>query len=76
MSHVSRRVFVRSTGLIASAVGLAPWLAHLSPAQAKDNGLSFGKAAPFSFDALVSRAQKLASAAYVPPGRPAPCTYS
>ncbi|MET0340111.1 MAG: glucan biosynthesis protein [Polyangiales bacterium] len=72
MSHVSRRVFVRSTGLVASAVGLAPFFAKLTPARAKDSGLTLGKPAPFTFEALVARAQKAASAAYVPPARPAP----
>ena len=73
MSHVSRRVFVRSAGLVAASVaGLAPVLSRLTPAIAKDSGLTYGKPVPFSFDALIARAQKLSQQAYVPPARPAP----
>ncbi|MGF1593378.1 MAG: glucan biosynthesis protein [Kiloniellaceae bacterium] len=41
-------------------------------AQGRDSGLHFGPARPFSFEALVARAQELAARPYQPPYRPAP----
>jgi periplasmic glucans biosynthesis protein len=47
-------------------------LSKLTPALAKDSGLTYGKPVPFSFDTLIERAQKLSQQAYAPPARPAP----
>ncbi|MDB4986600.1 MAG: mdoD, partial [Myxococcaceae bacterium] len=69
MSSVSRRVFVRSTALLA---GLAPLLSGLGLAQALDKRLTLGKPKPFSFEALTERARTSATKAYKPPYRPAP----
>jgi periplasmic glucans biosynthesis protein len=69
MTPVSRRVFVRSSAVLAS---VAPLLSWLDVARAKESGLSFGKPQPFSFDSLVERARVSSSQPYKPPYRPAP----
>ncbi len=43
-----------------------------APAFAKPERLQLGEPKPFTFDALIERAQKLSTAAYVEPYRPAP----
>ena len=68
MKNVSRRAFVGS----AAALGAAPLLSWLDLAHAKESGLSFGKPAPFAFEALIERARVSAGQAYKPPYRPAP----
>jgi periplasmic glucans biosynthesis protein len=69
MSPVSRRDFVRSALVLASA---SPWFTSLERAHGKDSGLQLGKAQPFSFELLSARAQRLAGQPYQPPYRPAP----
>lgn len=70
MTSVTRRVFVRSAAVLAAVAAL---LSHVDPAHAdKPKGLNFGKAQPFSYEALIERARLAAAKPYEPPYRPAP----
>jgi glucans biosynthesis protein len=71
MAPVSRRVFV-SAAAIAALLARSP----LRRVSAKEPGLRFGRAKPFSFDALVERARVSAGRPYQPPYRPAPALVS
>jgi glucans biosynthesis protein len=54
-------------------IGSLPFLPMLSQAAfAADPSLKLGPAEPFSFEALIDRARRMAAADYVPPPRPAP----
>lgn len=71
MDFISRRLFLRSS---LSAAVFSPLLlrgATACAAPAK-SALQYGPPTAFSFEALIERARKAASAAYVEPYRPAP----
>jgi periplasmic glucans biosynthesis protein len=68
-SLIRRRVFVRS---LAAGAALAPLALSPARAFAKPTGLRFGQPFAFSFDGLIERARKLATAPYKEPYRPAP----
>jgi glucans biosynthesis protein len=70
MASLNRRTFLRSAAALASAFHAVN--DHDATATVEETGLSFGKAEPFGFDALIERARALSSRPYVEPYRPAP----
>lgn len=67
---VRRRAVLQSA---AGVIGSLPFLPVLgSAALAADPSLKLGRAEPFSFEALIDRARRMAAQPYAPPPRPAP----
>src|SRR3546814_2505992 len=65
----SRRDVLRTA---AASAAFSLLLGPVERALAASQGLEFGPAEPFSFDALVARARDRARSSYRPPYRPAP----